>query len=133
MFCSNCGKPNGNVPYCQHCGSPLKAETPAPVKEENSVIIGDNVFAIAGFLLSFFSCPLPGLVFSILGFIQRKKLDGKGTFLSVLGFLLSAPAVLLGVILFFCVLFIPPFGQYVLELVFQIMWQTEVFISNLGF
>ena len=121
MFCLNCGKPNGNAPFCQHCGSPLQAETLAPIKEEKSVIIGDNVFAVAGFLLSFLSLfpfnPffLSGMIFSIIGLVKSKKLEGKGTALSIWGLVFSVPAVLLGIIFVLCVMFIPAIGMPVMR------------------
>ena len=140
MFCSNCGKPNGNAPFCQHCGSPLTETVVAPVKEEKSVIIGDNVFAVAGFLLSLISLIpfnpffLPGMLFSILGLIKCKKLEGKGTALSIWGLVFSVPALILGTIFVLCVVFIPAIGMPVMGaiesvLLFFVNIQADIFFG----
>ena len=89
MFCKNCGKEiDDKATVCIHCGVPTanaqqtQVVAPAP----------NNGFAIAGFVLSFFSfAALIGLILSIVGLRKSKtpEFNGKGKGLAIAGIVLS--------------------------------------------
>ena len=87
-YCSNCGKEIlDNTVICPHCGcatKELSVENP-PKKF--------NVFALIGFILSFF-IPVAGLVLSIIGLKKVPEYDQSGKGFSIAGITISAVQIL---------------------------------------
>lgn len=134
MFCANCGKDIGDATVCPYCsdtaakapetvaapaqepvfqapvGQPAQQvyytvppvpPTPAPEKKR-----GANVFAILGFIFSFFFIFSPiSLVFSILGTALAGKLyNGRNRGLAIAGIVLSALSLIVLFVIYAVVL-----------------------------
>ena len=91
MFCKNCGKEiDDKATVCVHCGVPT-----ANAQQQQQVVVQstpNNGFAIAGFVLSFFSfAAVIGLILSIVGLQKSKtpEFNGKGKGLAIAGIILS--------------------------------------------
>lgn len=101
MFCSNCGKEIAdNAVVCIHCGVATNLApgiiTPSAVGPRKV-----NGFGIAGFVIGVISlyfgvyfciAPIVGLVFSILGMVQRRKFTSCNA-LAVAGLVLNIVAL----------------------------------------
>ena len=96
-FCSNCGKEVGKTDaFCQYCGGQIAEEVKAEkvTKVETSEGNPNNGMAVAGFILSFF-VPLLGLIFSIVGVVKSKNLNGAGKGLAIAGIIISAVSMVI--------------------------------------
>lgn len=86
-YCPHCGHEHpDNDQYCSKCGSPLvyKQVENKPVQQTRQ----KNAFAIAGFILSFFSIVL-GAAFSFIGYGKSVVINGEGRKLAKAGIIIS--------------------------------------------
>ena len=85
MYCRNCGSQiSDDAAICIHCGVPTNKQSATAPKREN------NVMALIGFILSFFTV-IAGLVCSIIAYRRCKEnpeLEGKG--MSLAGIIICA-------------------------------------------
>lgn len=96
-FCSKCGKEVGKTDaFCQYCGGQIAEEVKAEkvTKVETSEGNPNNGMAVAGFILSFF-VPLLGLIFSIVGVVKSRNLNGAGKGLAIAGIIISAVSMVI--------------------------------------
>ena len=86
MYCKNCGKEisDGSV-VCINCGAKADSEIPF------------NILSIVGFALSFFLA-VPGLICSIIGYLQIKKSVYRGKSLAVAGIVISSVSIVITLI-----------------------------------
>lgn len=112
-FCPNCGKELENgVKFCASCGKAVDADSTAtqsttPVTNVNVNVQNEsNGMATAGFvvsLVSWFLCcgsfSWLSLIFSIVGLVQSKSKNDKGKGLAIAGIIISALALLSGILL----------------------------------
>ncbi len=115
-YCPNCGKElEKDVKFCANCGKAVINETttqqvvqPATPTTTTTVVVKDNnnSMATAGFVVSLISWLLCcgsfswlSLIFSIVGLVQAKDKNGNGKGLAIAGIIISAIALLGGVIL----------------------------------
>ncbi len=128
MFCQNCGnKLDDDSKFCAKCGAKVDevpapapqdekdeffrdVPAPAPVQQQAPVqpvnqqpvpaqSAKTNVFAIIGFVLSFFSyVAIAGLVFSIIGLKQCNKTQEKGKGLAIAGIVISSVVIFINFI-----------------------------------
>lgn len=97
VYCRNCGKKIDEKAYvCPHCGV-LTGVTDETQRRQQQTEKKSNVFAIAGFILSFFVA-IAGLVLSIIGCSKSKELNGEGKGLSIAGIIISAISMGLNVL-----------------------------------
>lgn len=103
-FCSNCGTELAkDANACSNCGTLVDQ---APKTVDSTVKNQTNGFAIAGFVLSLVSlvcCGITstlGLIFSIIGLVQSKKMDGKGKGLAIAGIVICCVFVVLVILLY---------------------------------
>ena len=97
-FCSNCGKEDtGNSNFCQFCGNQLVEET---VATQDAPVAERNGMATAGFVLSFFVSVL-GLIFSIIGLVRSRRMNGNGRGLAIAGIIISAIHLGLSLLVYF--------------------------------
>lgn len=98
-YCTHCGNEiDKNAVVCPHCGEILRPEVfnpPAPAPQQET----SNVLAILGLIFSFLM-PVVGLVCSIIGLNQAKKMNGNGHSLALAGVIVSAVLLALWLILF---------------------------------
>ncbi|MDE7452920.1 MAG: zinc ribbon domain-containing protein [Clostridia bacterium] len=101
MFCKNCGKEIADqAAYCVHCGA--VTDNPSAFNTQ-PVVTGNrtNGFAIAGFVLSFFSyLAILGLIFSCVGlnYSKQPEYSGNGKRLSIAGIVISCVSIVFWVI-----------------------------------
>jgi hypothetical protein len=81
-----------NQPYSAPAVPPNQPYQPVPPQQSY------NVLAIVGFVLSFFTTII-GLIISIIAFNQIKKTGEKGRGFALAGIIISAVAIVLGIIL----------------------------------
>ena len=117
-YCPNCGKElEKDVKFCANCGRAVTNETttqqvvqPATPTTTTNVVVNNqnnsNSMATAGFVVSLISWLLCcgsfswlSLIFSIVGLVQAKDKNGNGKGLAIAGIIISAIALLGGVIL----------------------------------
>lgn len=100
-FCSKCGKEDkSNSNYCQFCGNKMnEAVEVTTVEVDDAPAKPNNGMAVAGFILSFF-VPLLGLIFSIIGVVKSKNLDGAGKGLAIAGIIISAVSMVASTFIF---------------------------------
>ena len=98
MFCKNCGKEiDDKAAICIYCGVPT-SESEKPRQQEAT-----NIWAIVGFILSFF-ISVAGLVCSIIGYKHAPEFGGNGKGFALAGIIISATSMavtFLGLILSF--------------------------------
>ena len=95
-FCSNCGKKiEKNDSFCQYCGNKVVEEVTVE-KVENTEVTPRNGMALAGFILSFFVSVL-GLIFSIIGLVKSKNLNGDRRGLVIAGIIISAISIVFSI------------------------------------
>ncbi len=76
MFCYNCGKEIGeHTIICNNCGAKIKKSY--------------NLLSLVGFICSFILV-IPGLVCSIIGFLEIQKTNEKGKGLALAGIIISS-------------------------------------------
>lgn len=77
MFCYNCGKEIGeHTKICNNCGAKIKKSY--------------NLLSLVGFICSFIFLVIPGLVCSIIGFLEIQKTNEKGKGLALAGIIISS-------------------------------------------
>lgn len=97
MFCSNCGKElSDNAIMCPDCGEPTKNF----YKKEKPVATEKNVIGLVGFIFSFIF-PILGAVFSSIGYVKSKDLNGSFKGLSLAGIIVSFSCLILTLIIVF--------------------------------
>jgi uncharacterized membrane protein YvbJ len=109
-FCTNCGSSleEGDV-VCTNCGTKVGAaeQVAAQPVYQNAPAQQKNGLAIAGFvvsLVSFVCCgslAIIGLVLSIVGLVNSKKMNGEGKGLAIAGIILSSIGIVFGILMFF--------------------------------
>ena len=98
-YCEHCGVEIAEeAAICTNCGCATNNQVNAPQDKWNS-------FAIAGFVLSFFSA-IVGLILSIVGYRQTKQSGEKGKELALAGIIISSIATAASVIAIICVVII---------------------------
>lgn len=97
--------------YCSECGTKLLENSKVCPKCGNKV--NNNGFAIAGFVLSFFSSVL-GLVFGIIGLNNSKKVNGEGKELSIAAIVIASINIFIALIILFVVF--PLFFSFILSI-----------------
>ncbi len=107
-FCTNCGQEisEGNR-ACTNCGTLVDGGSPVTTTVNvNNVQNPTNGFAIAGFiisLVSLFCCGTLdwlGLIFSIIGLVKAKSLNGSGKGLAIAGIIISCIGLIILIIFF---------------------------------
>ena len=78
LTCSKCRSVQLPAPFCSTCGASLLVGGTMPAIPPPPVQTRSSGMAITGFVLSFF-CGVLGLIFSIIGFRECKKSQGKMT------------------------------------------------------
>ena len=78
LTCSKCRSVQRPAPFCSTCGASLLVGGTMPAIPPPPVHTRSSGMAITGFVLSFF-CGVLGLIFSIIGFRECKKSQGKVT------------------------------------------------------
>lgn len=137
-FCINCGKElEEGAKVCSECKQPVEEETVKtekvvenePVKQAEKVEIVNNVttaapkkgngMAIAGLVVSLVSCILCcgslswlSLIFSIVGIVSAKNVEGKGKGMAIAGLVISIIGMLW---LIACFALLPAIGTFVEE------------------
>lgn len=103
-FCSNCGTEIvDGANACSNCGTLVNKPQVTNVNVSNQPT---NGFAIAGFVLSLVSLvccgttSVLGLIFSIIGLVQSKKMNGNGKGLAIAGIVISCIFVVIVVLLY---------------------------------
>jgi hypothetical protein len=103
MTCSKCGNPSAPAPFCSVCGNSLLVgglmpAMPPPMQPKMSGL------AITGFVLSFV-CGVLGLIFSLIGYSEVKKSNGKltGEGFALAGIIISLVSVLCAILIWFMV------------------------------
>jgi len=113
-FCTNCGSPLGEDDViCTNCGNKLgnTEQVNAQPVYQNAPKEQKNGMAIAGFvvsLISFICCgsfALIGLILSIVGLVNSKKMNGEGKGLAIAGIILSSIGIVLSILMFILGLF----------------------------
>jgi len=111
MFCVYCGKIGASPRRCAICGSgkglkpfvrlPLaEEEEPFRLKEAADFSKPKNVFAIIGLAFTLtVGLSLIGIIFSIIGLVKSKKLEGSGRRLSKVCLIIDCTIWLLDVLL----------------------------------
>lgn len=115
-YCSKCGKQREEKGFCENCGTLMTEKQTAslsPVRIKRPVIVGDNTFAVAGFVLSGY-LPLLALIFSIIGIVKSKKLKGKGRVLGIFGILLTVGISIFNFVFILALLISPTLRGWVL-------------------
>ena len=98
-YCEHCGVELADeAAICTNCGCATYSQVKAPQDKWNSL-------AIAGFVLSFFSC-IVGLILSIIGYRQTKQSGEKGKELALAGIIISSIATAASVIAIICLVII---------------------------
>ena len=86
-FCTNCGsKMDSDATFCVECGTTNKGEYKTTEEER---VARFNQFSLFGFVLSFFM-PVLGLVFSIIGFVKSKDMEGSNRKFAIAGIIISS-------------------------------------------
>ncbi len=94
MFCPKCGKEIMNeAVICPHCGCATRTGANS-VGEQKT-----NIFAIVGFILSFF-IHLVGLILSIIGYKKAQEYNNSGKSLALAGIIISVIGMVLTIIYF---------------------------------
>ena len=101
MYCKNCGKQiEDKAVICPHCG--VATDRYALITQPAVQTSKNNGFAIAGFVLSFFSyLAILGLVFSCIGlnYSKQPEYNGNGKSLSVAGIAISCVMLFFSIII----------------------------------
>ena len=116
-FCPNCGNKLDENGVCTKC-NPVKEEAkPVEVVNNTTAPKKGNGMALAGFIISLVSVLLCcggfswlGLIFSIVGVVKAKQVDGKGKGLGIAGIIISSIGMILVIV---AIILIPVIGQYV--------------------
>lgn len=111
-YCPYCGKElEKDVKFCASCGKAVNPDvTVAQPTTTTNVIVNtqpeSNGMAVAGFVVSLVSLLLCcggfswlSLIFSIVGAVKAKEKNGKGKGLAIAGIIISAIALLFGILL----------------------------------
>lgn len=94
MYCINCGKKmNDNQRFCTNCGTENIKNSNKQEKKNNS-----NVLAIIGLITALLFSGIIGLILSIAGLFESKKLE-TGKTLSIVGIVISSIKILLTIII----------------------------------
>ena len=90
MFCYNCGKEIGeHTIICNNCGAKIKKSY--------------NLLSLVGFICSFILV-IPGLVCSVIGFLEIQKTNEKGKNLALAGIIISSIFIIVLIVLLIIVL-----------------------------
>jgi len=116
-FCPNCGNALNEQGVCTNC-NPVKEEaktvevitTTAAPKKSNGMALAGFIISLVSVLLCCGGFSWLGLIFSIIGVVKAKQLDGNGKGLGIAGIIISSIGMIL-VIVGVCL--IPVFGQFV--------------------
>lgn len=104
--CSKCGTvAPGPAPFCSVCGASLVVGGVMPAIPPPPIATKTSGFAIAGFVLSFV-CGVLGLIFSLLGYSEAKKSNGRitGEGFALAGIIISIVSIV-GAILMWWLMF----------------------------
>ena len=100
--CSNCGKKlvvDENIPTATIVQSKTTSESVTPTKTSNGFAVAGFVISLISFILCCGSISGLGLIFSIIGAVNAKKVNGNGKGLAIAGIILGV----LGIILLFII------------------------------
>ena len=111
--CPKCGAQlSDEDDYCYFCGSPYK-DLEIGAKDEEEIKFREekddnfyyqtearNGFALAGFILSFFS-PIVGFIFSVIGLNKSKDMKGLGRGQAIAGIIISIANFIFSFILYY--------------------------------
>ena len=109
-FCINCGNEiSEGAKVCANCGTPVDGAAPVTAQAQPTVVVNNTVqpkqsngMAVAGFVISLVSLCCCGslnwlsLIFSIIGLVKSKDVNGSGKGLAIAGIIISC----IGVIIF---------------------------------
>ena len=116
-YCTECGKELGvDVKVCGNCGKKILTEYPTSNVISQDFISNNNQkkdsngFAIAGFVISLVSLILCcgsiswlGLLFSVIGVVNAKKVDGKNKVFAIIGIVLGLFGIMLIIIVLYMI------------------------------